>query len=328
MELKRLIAEEAARIDLVMRQDIDELAGSFDPLLMEILEYGLFSGGKRIRPFLATSASRLCGCSDEGLYRLATAFEYLHAATLIHDDVIDNASERRGASSVFKRFGLAEAILAGDFLHAHSMHLVSRYGGPEALSTFCRATAAMVDGEYRQLRNALNLEQTEADYFTVVRGKTALLIGAACEIGGLYAGADERTRAGLKSFGINLGCAFQIIDDLLDYQGDTARTGKSTGNDLAEGKVTLPLIYAMQRADETDRRALLAIIADPHRRGLALAEVTDMINRYQGFSDAGKKAVEIIDQAMAALPEIDTQSGRRERLVLQTVCDYVLKRDR
>jgi octaprenyl-diphosphate synthase len=328
MELKRLIAEEAARIDLVMRQDIDELAGGVDPLLMEILEYGLFTGGKRIRPFLATSASRFCGCSDDGLYRLATAFEYLHAATLIHDDVIDNAVERRGSPSVFKRFGLAEAILAGDFLHAHSMHLVSRFGGPEALSIFCRATTAMVDGEYRQLRNAENLEQTEADYFTVVRGKTALLIGAACEIGGLYAGGDEALRKGLKTFGINLGCAFQIIDDLLDYQGDSASTGKSTGNDLAEGKMTLPLIYTMQRADETDRRRLLSILADPQTRGLALAEVTGMINRYDGFSDAAGKAGQIIDQAMAALPDLDTRSGRRERLVLQMVCDYVLKRDR
>ena len=328
MELKRLIAEEAARIDLVMRQDIDELAEGFDPLLMEILEYGLFAGGKRIRPFLATAASRLCGCSDEGLYRLATAFEYLHAATLIHDDVIDNAAERRGSPSVFKRFGLAEAILAGDFLHAHSMHLVSRYGGPEALSIFCRATAAMVDGEYRQLRNAENLEQTEADYFTVVRGKTALLIGAACEIGGLYAGGGEALRTGLKTFGINLGCAFQIIDDLLDYQGDTASTGKSTGNDLAEGKMTLPLVYTLQRADDNDRRRLLSILADRRQRGLALAEVTEMISRYRGFSDAASKAEQIIAQAMAALPEVDTPNGRQERLVLQMVCDYVLKRDR
>ena len=121
MELKKLIIEEAAKIDEVMRQDIEELAAELDPLLIEILNYGLFSGGKRIRPFLTTSAGRLCGCTDEGIYRLATSFEYLHTATLIHDDIIDNASERRGTASVVSQYGLAEAILAGDFLHAHSI---------------------------------------------------------------------------------------------------------------------------------------------------------------------------------------------------------------
>ncbi len=328
MELKKLITEEAARIDRVMQQDIDCLAAGFDPLLIEILNYALFSGGKRIRPFLTTSAARLCGCDDEGVYRLATSFEYLHAATLIHDDVIDDAGERRGSPSVFKRFGLAEAILAGDFLHAHSMHLVSRYGGPSALSTFCLATAAMVDGEYRQLRNAENPDQSEDEYFTVVKGKTALLIGAACEIGGLYGGADETVRKGLQTFGINLGCAFQIIDDLLDYRGDSARTGKTTGNDLAEGKMTLPLIYAVQRADADDRQRLLAILGDQQRRRLELVQVSDIIEHYHGFSDARKRAEDIINQAVAALPKIEDGKGAAERLVLQALCDYVLNRDK
>ncbi len=328
MELKRLIAEEAAKIDLVMRQDIDGLAERFDPLLIEILDYGLFSGGKRVRPFLATAAARLCGCSDDGVYRLAISFEYLHGATLIHDDVIDNAGERRGSPSVFRQFGLAEAILAGDFLHAHSMSLISRYGGTEALSIFCQATAAMVDGEYRQLRNAENAAQSEADYFTVVEGKTALLIGAACEIGGLYGGADESLRRGLKTYGINLGSAFQVIDDLLDYRGDSSNTGKAAGNDLAEGKLTLPLIYALQRAEETDRQALLTILGDPQRRAQALSEVSTLIDRYRGFEDARKKAETIMCQAMAALPAVDGEDGRHGREVFRALGEYVLNRDR
>jgi octaprenyl-diphosphate synthase len=328
MELKRLIAEEAAKIDLVMRQDIDGLAERFDPLLIEILDYGLFSGGKRIRPFLATAAARLCGSSDEGVYRLASSFEYLHGATLIHDDVIDNAGERRGSPSVFKHFGLAEAILAGDFLHAHSMSLISRYGGPGALSIFCQATAAMVDGEYRQLRNAQNMDQSEADYFTVVEGKTALLIGAACEIGGLYGGADQSLRKGLKTYGINLGSAFQIIDDLLDYRGDASNTGKTVGNDLAEGKVTLPLIYTLQRADQKDRRELLTILKDPQKRARALPEVSALIDRYRGFEDARKKAETIMSQALLALPAVDSEDGQHGRTVFKALGDYVLKRDR
>ncbi len=328
MELKKLIIQEAAKIDEVMRQDIDGLASTFDPLLIDILNYGLFSGGKRLRPFLTTSAGRFGGCDDEGLYQLATSFEYLHAATLIHDDVIDNAAERRGSASVVERFGLAEAILAGDFLHAHSMQLVSRFGGPKALTIFCQATAAMVDGEYRQLRNAENLDQSEIDYFTVVKGKTALLIGAACEIGGLYGGAEKDICSGLRSFGINLGCGFQIIDDLLDYRGDSEKTGKATGNDLAEGKMTLPVIYALQRANEQDRHTLLSILADPQERGQSLARVSDLIERHQGFSEARKKAEEMIDQAMAALPVLENQGSLKERAVLEELCTYVLNREK
>jgi octaprenyl-diphosphate synthase len=328
MELKKLISEEAARIDEVMRWDLDGLAAELDPLLIEILNYGLFSGGKRIRPFLTTSACRLCGCTDEGMYNLATSFEYLHAATLIHDDIIDNASERRGAASVVSQFGLAEAILAGDFLHAHSMQLVSRFGGPQALTAFCRATMAIVDGEFRQLRNTAGLEQSETDYFTVVKGKTALLIGAACEIGGMYGGGDEGVLRGLQAFGVNLGCAFQIIDDLLDYRGDSDQTGKATGNDLAEGKMTLPVIVALQRADERDRQALLSIFAEPEERAGSLMEVSELIERYQGFSAARGKAEELIDKALAALPLVESQGGLKERAVLKDLCAYVLNRDK
>lgn len=328
MELKKLIFEEAAKIDEVMRLDLDELAAELDPLLIEILNYGLFSGGKRIRPFLTTSAGRLCGCTDEGIYRLATSFEYLHAATLIHDDIIDNASERRGAASVVSQYGLAEAILAGDFLHAHSMQLVSRIGGPQALTAFCRATMAIVDGEFRQLRNAAGFEQSETEYFTVVKGKTALLIGAACEIGGMYGGGDDGICSGLQIFGINLGCAFQIIDDLLDYQGNSDKTGKATGNDLAEGKMTLPVIIALQRADEQDRQALLAIFADPEARARSLADVFGLIKRYQGFSSAREKAEELIDKALAALPVMESQDALKERVILKDLCTYVLNRDK
>ncbi len=328
MELKKLIIAEAATIDEVMQRDVDRLAAVSDPLLIDILNYALFSGGKRLRPFLTTSAGRFCGCGDEGIYHLATSFEYLHAATLIHDDVIDKAAERRGSASVVERFGLAEAILAGDFLHAHAMQLVSRFGGPKALTIFCQATAAMVDGEFLQLRTAENLDQSETDYFTVVEGKTALLIGAACEIGGIYGGGDESLCSALHTFGINLGCGFQIIDDLLDYRGDSDKTGKATGNDLVEGKMTLPLIYALQRADDKDRQLLLSILADPQLRGSRLTQVSDLIQRHQGFSKAREKAEEMIDQAMAALPVLQDPGSVRERAVLEELCTYVLNRDK
>lgn len=329
MELKKVIVQEAAKIDQLMREDLNELdSEGLDPLLSEILDYALFVGGKRIRPLLTILSARFCGCDDEGVYRLGAGFEYLHAATLIHDDVIDDADERRGAPSVFKKFGLAEAILTGDYLHAFSMERISRYGGSTALGIFCNATSGMVDGEFHQLRNAQNLDQSEDDYFSVILGKTALLIGAACEIGALYGSGDETIRNGLKTYGMNLGCAFQIIDDLLDYQGDPSRTGKGIGNDLAEGKMTLPLIYALQRADVTDRARLLSIISDEQQRRQEVKEVSLLIEKYHGFIDARNKAEEVGALAISALPEINEGSVPAEKQILVDLCTYVLNRDK
>lgn len=325
MELKQVIAEEATRIDEVMRQDIGRLSRDLDPLLIDILEYGLFSGGKRIRPLLTVLSARLCGCRDEAVYHLGVACEYLHAATLFHDDVIDNAEERRGKTSVFRRFGLSAAVLAGDFLHAHSMSLVGRYGGQEALASFCGATRGMVDGEFIQLRNAENRNQQENDYFAVVMGKTALLIGAACEIGAVFGGADKQQRAGLRTYGVNLGCAFQIVDDLLDYLGNPEKTGKRVGNDLLEAKMTLPLIYALQRADEDDRAKLLTILADGQKRSSSFEQVSTLIARYDGFLDARKKAEQIIQDALA--PLADFGEGSSEKVLLQALCSFVLNRE-
>jgi octaprenyl-diphosphate synthase len=325
MDLTKVIAEEAPRIDEVMRQDIGRLSQDLDPLLILILEYGLFSGGKRIRPLLTILSARLCGCRDEAVYHLGVACEYLHAATLFHDDVIDNADERRGKTSIFRRFGLNAAVLAGDFLHAHSMSLVGRYGGQEALAAFCGATRGMVDGEFIQLRNADNLNQQEDDYFAVVMRKTALLIGAACEIGAIFGGGDEQMRAGLRTYGLKLGCAFQIVDDLLDYLGSPDKTGKRVGNDLLEAKMTLPLIYALQRADENDRAELLRILADAQKRRSSLAQVSALIAGYDGFIDARRKAEQIIEEALA--PLADFAAGSPEKELLQALCSYVLNRE-
>jgi len=329
MELKNVIAREAAKIDQLMREDISELESKgFDPLLIEILEYALFVGGKRVRPLLTILSARFCGCSDEGVYRLAAAFEYLHAASLIHDDVIDGAAERRGAAPVHEKFGLTAAILTGDFLLSFAMERVSRFGGAASLAIFCNATSGMVDGEYRQLRNARNLDQSEDDYFSVIMGKTALLIGAACEIGAVYGGGDDELRGRLQTYGVNLGCAFQIIDDLLDYQGDPNRTGKSVGNDLGEGKMTLPLIYALQRADATDRAQLLSIVSDERQRAEKVAEVSALIDKYHGFDDAREKAEATGKRAMEALSGIGDDAAPVEKAALLELCAYVLNRDK
>jgi len=327
-ELKELIAREAVEVDQVMRDDIAGLSSTLDPLLAEILDYGLFSGGKRIRPLLAVLSARLSGRDDPGLYHLASAFEYLHVATLFHDDVIDRAERRRGKVSVNRRFGSVGAILAGDFLHAHSMAIVGKYAGFDGLTVFTEATRGMVDGEFVQLRNSNNFNQSEDDYFTVVMGKTALLIGAACEIGAIYGGADSLTRSALKTYGINLGCAFQVIDDLLDYLGDEGVTGKAVGNDLVEGKMTLPVIIAMKNAPREEQERLCSILKDGRDSAGAFSEVVSIIDKYEGFTGARERAEIIIGEAVEPLGLFGGGEHTESLKILRGLCRYVLKRDR
>jgi len=328
IDLKTIIGAEAIKIDQAMHDDIETLSPHLDPLLTEILEYGLFSGGKRVRPLLTVLCSRICSRDDPRLYELAIALEYLHVATLFHDDVIDKADSRRGRMSINQRFGTVAAILAGDFLHAHSMEIVGKHAGPLALERFTVATKGMVDGEFVQLRNARNCNQSESDYFAVVMGKTALLIGAACEIGAVFAGAKLPKMNALRQYGINLGCAFQIVDDLLDYLGDEAKTGKKVGNDLAEGKMTLPLIFAMQRASANDRQLLLTLLQDKKARSQGVSEVKALIQRYDGFIDSRKKAEEIIGQALQSLHVFSGATDQDSFDILLSLTGFVLDRER
>jgi octaprenyl-diphosphate synthase len=322
------VKAEAEKINVVMRDDLALLKPDIDELLLEVLDYGLFNGGKRIRPLLVVLASRLCGRKDDDEYRLGVAFEYLHAATLFHDDIIDKSETRRGKQSVHRKFGIIAAILAGDFLHARAMSMVGKYSGQEGLEVFCKATTGMVDGEFMQLRNATKHNLSELDYYNAIMGKTGLLISAACEVGALYGGGDERSVKALREYGVHLGCAYQIVDDLLDYQGDSAKTGKVVGNDLAEGKMTLPLILTINKANLMDRTRLLEILGDSEQRAQCVEEVSTIITRYEGFEGARKKAEEAVGNASGML---DTFSGANinfERNVLEGLARYVLTREK
>ena len=325
-QLKELIEPDILGLETTMQSDLDSLTDQLDGLLMEVLRYGLFNGGKRFRPLLTAVAARLCGRSGQDVYPLAIAFEYLHAATLFHDDVIDNADIRRGRPAVNRAYGTVAAILAGDFLHARSMAIVGEYGGVEALKIFCGATSGMVDGEFLQLRNATNFNQSEEDYFSAITGKTALLIAATTEIGALVAGAKSRERQALRTYGSNLGCAFQIVDDLLDYLGDQKSTGKAVGNDLAEGKMTRPLILAMNRAEPSDRRHLLEILQSPGLRREGFAEVTGLIVKYNGFTDTRLRAEALIDGAISQLEIFPDADKKKDRMILTGLAQYVLTR--
>lgn len=325
------IAPEVRLINAALQRDLEEATCGTDPLLSEIVNYGIFNGGKRLRPLLLLLAARLCAHEGPGkaapdIYPLAIAFEYLHTATLFHDDVIDRADMRRGRASVNKEYGPVAAILGGDFLHSRSMFLVGTLGGKEALKTFCGATNAMVDGEFQQLRNAQNYNLSEEDYFEAVMGKTALLIAATCEIGAQVSMATPPQRKALAAYGTSLGTAFQIVDDLLDYQGESQEMGKAVGNDFMEGKMTLPLILAIAAAPRGDKDRLLSLVGGGDPSPECFAEAYALIEKYKGFTRSRRRAESIVSEAIGGLEMFTSQGGGEILTLLRALAQYVLAR--
>lgn len=322
-ELLAVFKEKSVAIDAVMEQD---LAIIESPLLAQIIRHAIFQGGKRIRPLLTLLAASLVGTPPADTARLAISFEYLHAASLLHDDVIDHATLRRGAETANTIWGMEPVILAGDYLHAHAMALASEVGGPAAMALIGGATAAMVESEFMQMHNAQEILISEEKYFQVLMGKTAALIAAACEAGiGHNQGSPEQ-RLALRTYGTNLGLAFQIVDDLLDYLGDPAKTGKAVGNDFQEGKMTLPLIKSLARATVEDRETLIGLLkATPQERSRQLALAHTIIEKYQGFSLARAQAESLLKEALAGLA-IFGEAPAKEPLT--GLAHYVLSRDK
>lgn len=330
-ELISLLKPETATIDQVMRQDLADVG---NPLLAEVLEYAIFNGGKRVRPLLTVLAARLCwqrqgltpsALERNNLYRLALSFEYLHAASLLHDDVIDRADRRRGRTTANRVWDNTHVILAGDFLHTRAMHLAGAIGGVECLTTICQATQAMVASEFLQLQNAGSKERSQERYFEVLNGKTAALIAAATTCGAIATRAGRAEQEALHTFGYNLGLTFQIVDDLLDYDGDREKTGKAVGNDFQEGKMTLPLILALERAAPPDRDTLLGLLhASAEQRNDSFAQARAILHSSGGMQAARDQAQGLVNEATAALA-IFSKSPEQE--ILSALARYVLNRE-
>ncbi len=329
LDVRTYAAGIAVQVEAAMHSDLAEALADCDLLLVEVIQYALFNGGKRIRPLLAVLCSRCCGRDDADLYLLAAAFEYLHVATLIHDDIIDRATQRRGKDTVMTRYGLTPALLVGDWLHARSMHLMGRLVGQEGLSIFCQATLSMVNGEFAQLRHANDLSTQEHHYFEVIRQKTSNLIASACALGALFAGASPLRRQALASYGNKIGTAFQIVDDILDFQGDAQLTGKVIGNDFVEGKITLPLLHTLAHATETDRQHIIALMHGDRSQPAAYQQLVALIDRYKGCASAAQSAQQLIHAAINALAPFSASAKEGEHLlVLQDLARYILARNK
>ncbi len=334
-DLLDLLQPEIEKIDTAMQ---DEISTTGNPLLQEIVEYALFNGGKRIRPLLTILAARLTAFTNmpEGLaaedelqpppdlYRLSTVFEFLHGASLLHDDVIDHAYQRRGKPSANTVWDTSHVILAGDYLHTKAMTIAGTIGGEHILSIIGNATSAMIASEFLQMQTVQQLNLSEENYFTVLRGKTGSLISAACEVGTYFSESNAEQQHALRTYGDALGLAFQVVDDLLDYLGDPVKTGKAVGNDFIEGKLTLPLIYALNHCNQEDGERLMLFLQDSsEKRADHVDQARDFIETNGGFDYARQGAETLI---MAATEALAVFSDCRARQTLEGLAQYVLTR--
>jgi octaprenyl-diphosphate synthase len=247
--LMALVAGDMARVNEI----ILEKAKSDIGLIPELARHLIDSGGKRMRPMLTIAAAKLCGYSGVGHVKLAASVEFMHTATLLHDDVVDESDLRRGRVAARLLWGNEASVLVGDFLLGQAFKMMVEVGSIGALRVLSNAAVVIAEGEVFQLSVSKNTGTTEDEYMSVISSKTAALFSAAAEVGGIIAERCAEEQAALRSYGRNLGLAFQLVDDALDYSGEQAKLGKSVGDDFREGKITLPVVLAFRRAGEDER---------------------------------------------------------------------------
>ena len=298
-------------------------AGSDVELIPEISRHLVSSGGKRLRPMLTLAAAELFGYAGEGHVKLATAVEFMHTATLLHDDVVDESDLRRGSETARVIWGNQASVLVGDFLLGQAFRMMVDVGSLDALDVLSTAAAVIAEGEVWQLSAAKDLETGEDDYLAVINAKTAALFSAAAEVGPIIADAGDEARAALRTYGTNLGLAFQLVDDALDYGGSAADLGKNTGDDFREGKVTLPVLLAFHRGDEAERAFWRASIEDGNNDDARLAEAMALMGRHNAIEDTVARARHYGELARTALSPV-RDCPQKDALV--EVIDFCISR--
>ncbi len=254
-----LIAEDMRAVDAVIRQRLD----SDVVLIRQVAEYIISSGGKRLRPALLILVAGACGYRGTAHHQLAAVVEFIHTATLLHDDVVDDSSMRRGRATANATFGNPASVLVGDFLYSRAFQMMVEVHNMRVMEVLADATNTIAEGEVLQLLNIHNVATTEEEYLRVVRSKTAKLFEAAGRLGGIISGVTAELEEALAAYGTHIGTAFQLVDDILDYSGELENTGKNIGDDLAEGKVTLPLIFAMRHAAPEQQALIRKAVSEP-----------------------------------------------------------------
>jgi octaprenyl-diphosphate synthase len=295
-------------------------------LIPQMGRYIQMSGGKRVRPAVLLMAARLGGYSGERAVLNAAVVEFIHTATLVHDDIIDDAETRRGRLAVHSRWGNDITVLLGDYLYIRSMALALTQDTLDVVRLLCDVTLRMIEGELYQLTLTGNVDITEDEHLEIIRRKTAFLFSGCAEIGGLLGTCTPDQCAALRDYGFNLGIAFQIVDDVLDYTADERVLGKPIGGDLREGKVTLPIIYLLRRAGAEADALVREAVATRQVTPEAWHTLKDLLARCGAVEAAFARAVEFAQAAKERLAAAFPPSTERDALMALT--DYVLGRDR
>ena len=322
-DLKRQLLDRVGADLEAIETALNENLTPYLALVSKTARHILFSGGKRLRPLLMVLCARLCGYAGKDDKKFSTIFEYLHAATLLHDDLVDGAAVRRGKPVAHSVYGNPTAVLVGDFLLARSLSIASQTGLPRVIETIAAITENMSQGEIQQLANKGRITLTEAEYRQIIDNKTAGLIRGACRVGALIADASEEALDRLSEYGYHLGLAFQMADDLLDYVADSRQLGKQTGADLREGKVTLPLIYTLQRAEPEQRAWIVDLVGNMNFTPADFARLVSLLEHYGGIEYTRQSAARHVEMAKGCLDAFD-RSETWETLTM--IADYALVR--
>jgi octaprenyl-diphosphate synthase len=310
--------------DLQQAEDrMQEILKTVEPAISAVGHHIFAAGGKRVRPILAILSSRLFGLRGDDVSTLASSVEFIHAASLVHDDVVDGADLRRGKPTAHSLWGNQVVILVGDFLYANALRLANLLGKQSVMDALCTATAKMSEGELIQLSKQGKIDITEDDYMKIIQGKTAILISAACKGGAVIGNASQQQVDALASFGLKFGFAFQMADDILDYMAEEKAFGKNLGKDLEEGKITLPLLYLLRSAENNETERIKEIISAGSITENDLADIQGMFSRHNSIEQSYERAHSLLDEAKA---ELDIFDDSMEKQSLLAIADYAVKR--
>ena len=301
----------------------DRMASEHAPRIPEVTAHLVEAGGKRLRPMLTLAAARLCGYDGPYHVHLAATVEFIHTATLLHDDVVDESAQRRGRPTANLLWDNKSSVLVGDYLFARSFQLMTETNNMRVLAILANASATIAEGEVLQLTAAQNLATDEGIYLQVVRGKTAALFSAATQVGGVIAAAPDAQVQALFDYGDALGIAFQIVDDLLDYQGDPNATGKNIGDDFRERKLTLPVIKAIAKGDAAERAFWTRTIEKGKQEDGDLEHAVSLLNAHGTLDETKAEALAWAEQAKTAL---NTLPDHELTQMLRDLADYVVAR--
>ena len=290
-------------------------------LINQMSHYIISSGGKRIRPLLLLLCARATDYDGDYHYSMAVVIELIHTATLLHDDVVDQSTTRRGQETANELWGNAPSVLVGDFLYSRAFEIMVEPNSMEIMKILSKATNQISEGEVLQLLNIKNANVTQKEYYRVIERKTACLFKAACQIAGILSNSNQKVIEAMGKFGMHLGNAFQIIDDTLDYESDSNIIGKEVGDDLSEGKVTLPMIYALEKTTKSDNKILTDAIQNADASNInQVVEILMNVNAFQYSRDIANK------ESNMALESIDILPSSKYKTALKLLCKLSLER--